>query len=67
MVVARKVSGGSRSAEGGQTRMGLASLFGTWLARGQNSFEECQTLLSQKSALPPFTPILASEKICSLC
>src|SRR5216683_1769254 len=32
LVVARKISGGSRSPQGSETRMGLASLFGTWIA-----------------------------------
>ncbi len=39
--VMRKISGGPRSAAGRQTRLALASLFGTWQARGQNPFEEC--------------------------
>ncbi|MDQ6660317.1 MAG: IS66 family transposase, partial [Chloroflexota bacterium] len=30
LVIARKVSGGTRSPKGSSTRMGLASLFGTW-------------------------------------
>ena len=47
LVVIRKVSGGSRSAEGTKTRMALASLFHTWQARGQNPFDECLKLLSQ--------------------
>jgi transposase len=51
LVVMRKISGGTRSAAGSQTRMALASLFGTWQARGQNPFEECLKLLTQ-IALP---------------
>jgi len=39
VVVGRKISGGSRSEAGSKTRMGLASLFGTWAARGLNPFE----------------------------
>jgi transposase len=50
LVVIRKVSGGSRSAGGTQTRLGLASLFHTWQARGQNPFDECLKLLSQMPA-----------------
>ena len=50
LVVIRKISGGSRSAEGSKTRMALASLFETWQARGQNPFEECLKLLSQPSS-----------------
>jgi hypothetical protein len=47
LVVIRKISGGSRSAEGTKTRMALASLFETWQARGHNPFNECLKLLSQ--------------------
>ena len=47
MVVIRKISGGSRSGEGTETRLALASLFETWQARGFNSFVECLRLLSQ--------------------
>jgi len=45
LVIARKISGGSRSPKGSQTRMGLASLFGTWIAQGLNPFSRCLTLL----------------------
>src|SRR5229473_4206255 len=41
LVIARKISGGSRSPKGSQTRMGLASLFGTWMAQGLNPFSQC--------------------------
>ncbi len=47
LVVMREISGGTRSPQGSQTRMALASLFGTWQARGQNPFEECLKLLQQ--------------------
>ncbi len=47
LVIARKVSGGTRSPEGSRVRMALASLFGTWLAQGRNPLAAChQTLLS---------------------
>jgi transposase len=52
LVVIRKISGGSRSREGTQTRMALASLLGTWQARGWNPFTECFKLLSAKSSTP---------------
>lgn len=56
LVVSRKISGGSRSEEGTAAHMKLASLIGTWLARGQNPFEELVKLLRQhiapKTALP---------------
>ncbi len=51
LVIARKISGGSRSPKGSQTRMGLASLFGTWMAQGLNPFSQCLALLSQSNSL----------------
>jgi hypothetical protein len=51
VVVMRKVSGGSQSDRGSRTRMTLASLFGTWRAKGLNPFNECLLLLSH-----PLTP-----------
>jgi transposase len=55
VVVMRKVSGGSQSARGSATRMRLATLFGTWRAKGLNPFFECFTLLSQPQP-QPLTP-----------
>ena len=52
LVVIRKISGGSRSEDGTKTRMALASLFGTWLARGLNPFDDCFKRLSQTSTTP---------------
>jgi transposase len=46
LVVIRKISGGTRSDDGTKTRLGLASLFGTWDVRGLNPFVECFRLLS---------------------
>lgn len=54
VVVSRKVSGGTQSPRGSTTRMTLASLLGTWRAKGQNPFDQCLALLSQ-----PATPALA--------
>jgi len=54
LVVIRKVSGGTRSDKGTKTRLGLASLFGTWHVRGANPFVECFRLLSQA---PPQTSL----------
>ncbi|MEO9060389.1 MAG: IS66 family transposase [Ktedonobacteraceae bacterium] len=51
LVIARKISGGSRSPKGSGTRMGLASLFGTWMAQGLNPFSQCLALLSQPNPL----------------
>lgn len=47
VVVMRKVSGGTQSERGSRTRMILASLFGTWRAKGLNPFNECLFLLAQ--------------------
>jgi len=51
LVIARKISGGSRSPKGSQTRMGLASLFGTWMAQGLNPFSQCLALLTHLNSL----------------
>jgi len=47
LVVARKISGGTRSQRGSATRMALHSLFETWHARGLNPFQACLRLLTQ--------------------
>lgn len=44
-VIARKISGGTRSAQGSETKEILSSLFGTWDARELNPLEECRRLL----------------------
>jgi transposase len=49
LVVVRKISGGTRSARGSQTRMTLASVFATLKARGLNPFSECLSLISANS------------------
>lgn len=51
VVVMRKVSGGTQSERGSRTRMSLASLFGTWRAKGLNPFSECLALLSAPATL----------------
>jgi hypothetical protein len=51
LVIARKISGGTRSPKGSETRMGLASLFGTWAAQHLNPFHQCLALLTSKSSL----------------
>ncbi len=51
LVIARKISGGTRSPKGSQTRMGLASLFGTWTAQQLNPFHQCLALLTSPSSL----------------
>jgi hypothetical protein len=51
LVIARKISGGTRSPKGSETRMGLASLFGTWMAQHLNPFHQCLALLTSPSSL----------------
>jgi transposase len=46
IVVDRKITGGTRSAAGSETRFALASLFATWHARDQDRFAACYHLLS---------------------
>jgi transposase len=45
-VIARKISGGTRSEKGSRTRMILMSLFGTWTLRGLDTFSQCHHLLA---------------------
>jgi transposase len=46
LVTARKISGGTRSARGTDTKMQLSSLFGTWRAQGRNPYHACRQLLA---------------------
>ena len=46
LVVSRKISGGTRSEQGTDTKMTLASLFGTWRAQGLNTLLTCRQLIS---------------------
>jgi len=45
-VISRKISGGTRSARGTQTRTTLATLFGTFRAQGRDPFTACRELLA---------------------
>lgn len=45
LAVARKISGGTRSALGSETKGILASLFGTWRLQGLNPLVACSKLL----------------------
>jgi len=53
LVIMRKISGGTRSAEGTKTRLTLASLLHTWSARNLNPFVECLRTLQQPVATSP--------------
>jgi transposase len=53
LVIMRKISGGSRSAEGSKTRLTLASLLGTWAARHLNPYLECLAALRRPAIGAP--------------
>jgi transposase len=46
LVVSRKISGGTRSTQGTQTKLTLASLFTTWRLRGLDSLVACRQMLT---------------------
>ena len=60
-VIARKISGGTRSAKGSNTKMVLASLFGTWKLQQKNPFQECLNLLKTVSAAHPAVEVVSEE------
>ena len=45
LVVSRKVSGGTRSEQGTDSKMALASLFGSWRTHGIDPLSQCRSLL----------------------
>ena len=45
LVISRKVSGGTCSEQGTESKMTLASIFGTWRAQGLNPLAACRQLL----------------------
>ena len=50
-VVSRKISGGTRSPKGSETKSILASLFGTWRLQGRDPYQAlCQTLIGPQRA-----------------
>jgi transposase len=53
LVIARKISGGTRSDAGTKTRLTLASLFDTWQARHLNPFRECLAALQRPAPAAP--------------
>ncbi len=46
LVISRKVSGGTRSEQGTESKMTLASIFGAWRAQGLNPLAACRQLLT---------------------
>jgi hypothetical protein len=57
LVIARKVSGGTRSARGTKTRMVLQSLVATWELRGQDPVAEFLALLRAPRDAPAIAPV----------
>lgn len=49
-VISRKISGGTRSAHGTETRTTLATLFGTWRLQGLDPYLACRSVLSSPQA-----------------
>ena len=55
-VIARKVSGGTRSARGSETKCTLMTLVGTWKLRALDPLNEFIRLLTGQSSLPEMAP-----------
>ena len=53
VVIARKVSGGTRSKKGSDTKMTLMSLFGTWRLQDEDSIQACRSMLEAKTLAIP--------------
>ena len=51
-VVSRKISGGTRSERGSETKSILASLFGTWRLQERNPYQALQAILSKPHLAP---------------
>ena len=62
-VIARKVSGGTKSAEGSKTMVVLSSLFATWKLRGEEALEACRDMMRQalNKSLPQSDSILIPQ------
>lgn len=55
-VIARKVSGGTRSSKGSSTKSVLLSLFGTWQVQGRDTLEACRQMLISSASNTASTP-----------
>ena len=51
-VVSRKISGGTRSDQGSETKSILASLFGAWRLQERNPYHALHSILSQPRPAP---------------
>jgi transposase len=49
LVVSRKISGGTRSERGSETKSILASLFGTWRLQHLDFYQSCWNLLAAQN------------------
>ena len=49
-VISRKISGGTRSAKGSQTKTRLMSLFATWSLEGRNPIAACAQMIAAANA-----------------
>ena len=57
VVVARKISGGTRSPKGSKTSSILRTLFETWALQGRNTLDACrQTLIDSNGGASPAPP-----------
>lgn len=52
-VVARKISGGTRSARGSNTASVLISLFETWTLQGRNTLDACREMITRAATAQP--------------
>ena len=52
-VVARKISGGTRSSRGSNTASVLRSLFETWTIQGRNTIDACREMLARTTIAQP--------------
>lgn len=57
LVIARKVSGGTRSERGSNTRMDLQTLFATWAAQGKSTLDACRAMLAQPHVAVPLLQV----------
>ncbi len=55
-VIARKISGGTRSPAGSQTMAVLSSLFATWQLRGEEGLAACRQMLEDAQKRPVAAP-----------
>jgi transposase len=55
-VIARKISGGTRTSAGSQTMCVLSSLFATWQLRGEEGLAACRKMLQEAQKPPVAAP-----------